>query len=142
MMPAPDLTALDAPALTAFINNEVAPFQLQIVDLRTTHGEVLSLYDLAAAPEPLLIGQMATDGDTSGKDVVSHLVSAAKAIDGVLNKHQTAFADLKLELENVITTMLKTQGDNLTKVDGQKFLTAIAGYNGDISGGSSSTTTP
>ncbi|HEY5834687.1 type VII secretion system-associated protein [Streptomyces sp.] len=141
-MPVPDLTALDAPALTAFINNEVAPFQLQIVDLRTSHGEILSLYDLAGTPQPLLIGQMATDGDTSGKDVVAHLVAAAKAIDTVLNKHQTAFSDLKRELEEVIRTMLKTQGDSLAEVEGQKFLTAIGDYNTDIGGSSSSTTRP
>lgn len=137
-----DLTKLDAPALRAFIDEDVHKFKTDIVTLRTTDGERKSLYDLATTTLPLVIGPMSEDGDSGGKNVVTNIVTAAKAIDGVLNRHSTAIDDLERNLRNVITTMLKTQGDNLAAVDGQKFLTAIADYSGDMGGGKSDTIPP
>ncbi|MEU3186702.1 type VII secretion system-associated protein [Streptomyces sp. NPDC006923] len=137
-----DLTKLDAPALRAFIDEDVHKFKTDIVTLRTTSEDRKSLYDLATTTLPLVIGPMSEDGDSGGKNVVTNIVTAAKAIDGVLNRHSTAIDDLERNLRNVVTTMLKTQGDNLAAVDGQKFLTAIADYNGDMGGGKSNTIPP
>lgn len=133
-----DLTKLDAPALQSFIDNDVRQFKADITALRTTSGDRKSLYDLSTDTAPLALGPMAGDADSGGKNVNSNVVAAAKAIDGVLNKHSTAVDDLERNLQNVITTMLKTQGQNLAEVDGQKFLTAIGDYSGDLGGGQGS----
>jgi Mg-chelatase subunit ChlI len=135
---ADNLTKLDAPALRAFIDHDVHQFRTDITTVRTTTPEVQSLYDVGAMPKPLAIGALAEDTDVGGKNLVDRVVKAAKAIDAVFNKHATAFDDLERNLNNVITTMLKTQGENLSAVDGQKFLTAIGDYDGDMGGSSSS----
>ncbi|MFD8810917.1 type VII secretion system-associated protein [Streptomyces sp. NPDC059627] len=135
-----DLTKLDAQALQAFIDNDVTTFYNDIVALRRAGQTPPALFDVANEPKPLLLGQMNTDGDTGGDNVLKNAIAAATAIDKVLNSHQSGFQDLRTELENVITTMLKTQGDNLADVDAQKFLSAIDGYVSDMGGGSTSTT--
>jgi hypothetical protein len=136
-----DLTKLDAAGLQAFIDGDLTTFYQDILALRSAGQNPPSLYDTAASPAPLTLGQMNGDTDTGGKGVVANAQTAAGAIDAVLNKHQTAFADLKIELNDVITTMLQTQDDSLTSIDGQKFLSAIDGYDGDIGGGGTTTTT-
>jgi hypothetical protein len=131
-----DLTKLDAPALRAFVEEEVQPFKDDIVRLRTSTDETgQSLYDMANSPAgPFVIGGMSGDGDTSGKNLVTHTTQAAAAIDTVLNRHSSAFDDLKANLLEVIKTMLKTQGESLEQVEGQKFLTAIREYDGTMTG--------
>ncbi|MEU3521807.1 type VII secretion system-associated protein [Streptomyces sp. NPDC006654] len=129
-----DLTKLNAPALQAFIDHDVAQFARDISDLRTSNDSRRSLYDTANASDVFVLGNLAGDSDTAAKNVVTNTVAAAKAIDGVLNRHSTAFADLDRNLRSVITTMLKTQGKSLQDVDGQKFLTAIKDYDGDMYG--------
>ncbi|MEU0949408.1 type VII secretion system-associated protein [Streptomyces canus] len=133
-----DLTALDPTALTSFADNDVHGFHTDLVTLRTSTPDVKSLYDIGNSTQPLVIGQMAGDSDSGGKNVVSNVIKSAGAIDAVLNKHVTAFADLQRNLEDVVSTMTKAQQDNLSEVDGQKFLTAIAAYGGDIGGSGSS----
>jgi hypothetical protein len=130
-----DLTKLDSKALQAFIDNDVTNFIADIAAMRAAGQSPPALYDYGANPGPLLLmGQMGADDATGGKAVLANAQSAAKAVDQVFNKHKTAFTDLKRELETVITTMLKTQGDSLATVDGQKFLTAIGNYDFDLSG--------
>lgn len=133
-----DLTTLNSAKLQAFIDHDVQTFQDNLRDMRAPGSTPMALFDLANAAQPLAIGQMSGDGDTSGKDVATNMAKAASAIDGVLGRHVVAFADLHRNLGEVITTMLKTQGDNLSTVDSQKFLTAISSYDRDMSG----TTTP
>jgi hypothetical protein len=60
----------------------------------------------------------------------------------VLRTHKESFEELKKELQNVITTMLKTQGDTLATIDGQKFVDALADYDFDMNGGDSSQQSP
>ncbi|MFE6894443.1 type VII secretion system-associated protein [Streptomyces sp. NPDC057694] len=129
-----DLTKLDAKVLQSFIDNDVHQFQADIAALRVSNPDRRSLYDVGNATDVFVLGSMANDSDTAGKSVVSNTVTAAKAIDDVFNRHSTAFADLDRNLRSVITTMLKTQGDSLADVDGQKFLSAIVDYNGDMYG--------
>ncbi|MER7183287.1 type VII secretion system-associated protein [Streptomyces hyaluromycini] len=136
-----DLTKLDAQGLQAFIDKDVTGFYNDIVALRRPGQTPPALFDVGNEPKPLLLGQMNSDGDTGGDTVLKNARTAATAIDKVLNNHQSGFQDLRTELENVITTMLKTQGDNLADVDAQKFLSAIDGYVSDMGGGSNSTTT-
>ncbi|GAA2339922.1 type VII secretion system-associated protein [Streptomyces kunmingensis] len=148
---AEDLTKLDPATLRAFIDNDVNGFHGDLVTVRTTTPDVQSLYDLGGSPTPLLIGQMGGDGDSGGKSVIGNLSNAAKAVDAVLNKHVTAFDDLERNLNEVLSSMKKAQEENLAAVDGQKFLTAIGDYTGDMggtggvggaSGGAGSPTTP
>ncbi|WP_329133373.1 type VII secretion system-associated protein [Streptomyces sp. NBC_01476] len=131
-----DLTKLDADALHAFINNDVTTFINDLVAIRKAGQTPPALYDYSTSPHPVVMGQMGGDDATGGKAVIANAQAAAKAIDQVFNKHKSAMDDLKRELENVITTMLKTQGDSLATVDGQKFLTAIKDYDFDLSGSS------
>ncbi|WP_331728264.1 type VII secretion system-associated protein [Streptomyces sp. NBC_01176] len=132
----PDLTKLDAPSLRTFAETDVREAGDEIARLRTSDQEGQSLYDISNAPNgPFFIGPMAGDSDTAGKSLVSHTIQSAKAIDSVLNRHLTAFRDLRRQLDDVVDTMLKTQGETLQQVDGQKFLSAIRGYDADMSGG-------
>ncbi|MBV2354907.1 type VII secretion system-associated protein [Streptomyces sp. J2-1] len=132
----PDLTALDATALQAFMDNDVDRFIDDIVQMRKAGQTPPALYDLQASPHPVQLGQMSGDDNTGGASVVANAKAAAKAIDQVLNHHHEAFTDLRRELGNVITTMLKTQGESLSGIDGQKFLTAIKDYDFEMNGGS------
>ncbi|MFF8593836.1 type VII secretion system-associated protein [Streptomyces sp. NPDC015220] len=133
----PDLTKLDASRLRTFAETDVREAGDEIARLRTSDQEGQSLYDISNAPSgPFVLGAMASDSDTAGKTLVSHTVQSAKAIDGVLNHHLTAFRDLRRELDDVVDTMLKTQGETLEQVEGEKFLSAIKGYDADMSGGS------
>ncbi|GGS69715.1 type VII secretion system-associated protein [Streptomyces griseoviridis] len=131
-----DLTKLDAPALRSFIDEEVQPFKDDIVRLRGSSPEQgQSLYDMSnASAGPFAIGPMGSDSDTAGKNLVAHTTQAASAIDTVLNRHSTAFDQLKGNLLEVIDSMLKTQGETLQQVEGQKFLTAIREYDGAMTG--------
>jgi hypothetical protein len=133
-----DLTKLDSKALQDFIDNDVEHFIDDIVSLRKAGQNPPALYDLSSSPTPVKLGQMSGDDHTGGAAVVKNAQAAAKAIDQVLNHHHEAFTDLKRELTNVITTMLKTQGESLSSVDGQKFLTAIKDYDFDMNSGSGS----
>lgn len=137
-----DLTKLDSQALQAFIDNDVTAFINDIVALRAAGQTPPALFDLSSSPHPVLMGQMGGDDNTGGKSVITNAQSAAKAIDQVLKTHKESFDDLKTELQDVITTMLKTQGESLASIDGQKFLTAIKNYDFDMSGGSSTTQQP
>jgi hypothetical protein len=132
-----DLTKLDAHALQSFIDNDVRQFKTDIVTLRTSQPALKSLYDISNSTAPLAIGALTGDTDTGGKSVTGNTTTAARAIDTVLNRHAVALDDLERNLQNVITTMLKTQGSNLEQVDGEKFLTAIGTYDGDMSGDTS-----
>ncbi|MFJ5266790.1 type VII secretion system-associated protein [Streptomyces sp. NPDC088387] len=130
----PNLTKLDAAGLQAFIDGDLVPFLNRLKELRAPGQTPPSLFDVSTMPRPLLLGNMNSDSDTGGDNVVKNAKTAATAIDTVLNKHVSAFQDLELELRNVITTMLNTQNTSLTDIDGQKFLSAIDDYMFDLDG--------
>ncbi|MET8566296.1 type VII secretion system-associated protein [Streptomyces flaveolus] len=130
-----DLTKLDAPALRAFVDEEVQPFKDDILRMRASSPDAQSLYDIAhTSPGPFAIGAMSGDGDTAGKDLVTHTTQAASAIDEVLNRHSNAFDDLKANLLETISSLLSTQKQTLEMVEGQKFLTALRDYDGAMTG--------
>ncbi|MEV7289966.1 type VII secretion system-associated protein [Streptomyces sp. NPDC093252] len=131
----PDLTQLNSTTLQAFIDSELVPFYNRLVQLRAPGQNPPSLFDIGSMPQPLVLGQMNGDSDTSGETVLSNTVTAANAIDKVLNKHVSAFRDLELELEEVIRKFLKTQDDNLSDVTAQKFMSAIDDYVAQMDGG-------
>ncbi|MET8829519.1 type VII secretion system-associated protein [Streptomyces sp. NPDC004610] len=133
-MPA-DLTKLDSTNLQQFIDGELKPFLDRIIEERRKGKTPPSLFDVSTMPRPLALGQMTGDSETGGETVLSNTVTAAGAIDKVLLKHESAIRDLQFELENVIKTMLKTQGDSLASIDGQKFLSAINDYTSEMDGG-------
>jgi hypothetical protein len=137
-----DLTKLDAKALQDFIDDDVTAFINDIVSLRKAGQTPPALFDLGNSPTPVAMGQMGGDDATGGKSVISNAQNAAQAIDKVLRTHKESFEELKKELQNVITTMLKTQGDTLVTIDGQKFVDALADYDFDMNGGDSSQQSP
>src|SRR3954471_2220254 len=120
---ADDLTALDPAALRAFAEHDVQGFHKDLVDMRVSTGDRKSLYDVAREPRAMRIGAMAEDAETAGKGVVTNLTKAGAAIDAVFNAHASAFADLRLNLLDVIAAMQKTQADSLAKFESAKFLT-------------------
>ncbi|MGW5352700.1 type VII secretion system-associated protein [Streptomyces sp. NPDC004031] len=132
-----DLTKLDAKALQDFIDDDVSAFITDIANLRKAGQKPPALFDLGSSPTPVTMGQMGGDDTTGGKNVVSNAQNAAQAIDKVLRTHKESFEELKKELQKVITTMLKTQGDTLATLDGQKFVDALSGYDFDMNGGDS-----
>ncbi|SFF47488.1 hypothetical protein SAMN05216251_115122 [Actinacidiphila alni] len=136
-----DLTKLDVAALRSFIDHGLTDFQKAITTLRTkpANGSV-SLYDMAGDPRPFVIAGMDQDADTGADKLVSNATTVADSIDTVLNKHAAAFTDLKANLNDVIKTMLDTQDQSLTSVDGQKFLSAVEEYEADLGGGSNALT--
>ncbi|MEU9336717.1 type VII secretion system-associated protein [Streptomyces sp. NPDC048290] len=131
----PNLTELNAANLQAFIDSELVAFYKRLVQLRAPGQTPPSLFDVSSMPKPLVLGQMNGDSDTGGEGVLSNAVTAAGAIDKVLNKHQSALRDLELELRDVIKKFLKTQDDNLVNVEAQKFMSAIDDYVGQMDGG-------
>ncbi|MGW0876564.1 type VII secretion system-associated protein [Streptomyces sp. NPDC002740] len=135
---ADDLTALDPAALRAFAEHDVQGFHKDLVDMRISTGDRKSLYDIAGEPSPVHIGALADDGETAGKTVVTNLTKAAAAIDAVFNAHASAFADLRINLLDVIAAMQKAQADSLQKFESAKFLTAIAPYESGLNGGNGS----
>ncbi|MGW0792665.1 type VII secretion system-associated protein [Streptomyces sp. NPDC002911] len=129
-----DLTSLDAPALQSFIDTEIGEFKTEMLALRTSNGDRKSLYDLGNATVPLVIGNLAGDEETGGKKVVTNMVTAAKAVDDVLARHTKMVDDLELCLRRAIEKMQKTQKANLVDVEGQTFLSLLAGTETSMNG--------
>jgi hypothetical protein len=130
-----DLTKLDYKALQDFIDDDVSGFITDIANLRQAGQDPPALFDLGSSPNPVLMGQMSGDDATGGKNVISNAQNAANAIDKVLRTHKESFEELKKELQNVIDTMKKTQGETLATLDGQVFVDDLADYDYDMNGG-------
>ncbi|WP_019065059.1 type VII secretion system-associated protein [Streptomyces prunicolor] len=147
-----DLTHLDATALKNFKNTDVADFITDLVNIRKDNAGVRSLKNLIAETgagsaqglaKILRIGLM-NGGDSSdpvgGSTLVEALKTQATALDKILTDQKTLFGDIDEALDETITTLLKTQGDSLDKIDGEKLLDIFDTVDGDM-GGSDSTTT-
>ncbi|MFE8950247.1 type VII secretion system-associated protein [Streptomyces sp. NPDC007856] len=135
------LTKLDATALQAFIDTDLSHFLTDIEHLRAPGQTPLALYDVGNG-HPLVLGNLEGDDNTGGKNLVTNTKTAATAIDAVLNKHKTAFTNLKSELHTIITTMLKTKDQNLQSIEAQKFLKGISGYEKSVDDGGTSGNLP
>ncbi|UNS99671.1 type VII secretion system-associated protein [Streptomyces tubbatahanensis] len=71
-------------------------------------------------PVPLAIGNLAQDQDSNGDRVNSAVVEMVNALEGILTSHKELFKDIDSALEETIETLLKTQGESLDSIEGQK----------------------
>ncbi|WP_037855227.1 type VII secretion system-associated protein [Streptomyces sp. NRRL S-340] len=131
------LERLDFAALQAFIDGGVAKFQEELKNIRLSDTKSPSLFELSTRTPVMRLGFLEQDESTGMQALSGRMKNAAGAVDKVLNKHVTAFGELHLKLDDVITTMRKAQQHNLTEVDAQKFLTALGGYEAALGGGNS-----
>ncbi|MEU9246435.1 type VII secretion system-associated protein [Streptomyces sp. NPDC048385] len=141
-----DLTHLDSTALKNFKNNDVADFISDLLAIRKDNAGVRSLKNLVAETgegsaaglaKILRIGLM-NGGDSKdpvgGSTLVEALKTQAGALDKILTGQKTLFDDIDDALEETITTLLKTQGDSLESIDGEKLLDIFDTVDGDMSG--------
>ncbi|MFF7467691.1 type VII secretion system-associated protein [Streptomyces sp. NPDC008092] len=141
-----DLTHLDSTALKNFKNNDVADFISDLLEIRKDKAGIRSLKNLLAetgddsasgAAKILRIGLM-NGGDSKdpvgGSTLVEALKTQAGALDKILKGQKTLFDDIDDALDETITTLLKTQGDSLTSIDGEKLLDIFDTVDGDMSG--------
>ncbi|MGW0832707.1 type VII secretion system-associated protein [Streptomyces prunicolor] len=146
-----DLTHLDSTALKNFKDHDVADFISNLLEIRQDKAGVRSLKNLIAETgagsaqglaKILRIGLM-NGGDSSdpvgGGTLVEALKTQATALDKILTGQKTLFDDIDDALEETITTLLKTQGDSLDKIDGEKLLDIFDTVDGDMSGSDSKT---
>ncbi|MFD6531014.1 type VII secretion system-associated protein [Streptomyces sp. NPDC060184] len=135
------LEQLDYAALQNFVDTDVSGFLHRIDDVRAPDAHPTSLYDVSKKPQVLAIGAMAGDDQTGGKNMCDNAKKAATAIDGVLNRHKTAFTKLQTDLGNVIRDMKKAEGNNLTNVTSADFMRGIGDYTTALGGSSTGTGT-
>ncbi|MBK3571722.1 MULTISPECIES: type VII secretion system-associated protein [unclassified Streptomyces] len=146
-----DLTHLDSTALKNFKNTDVADFINDLLAIRKDNAGVRSLKNLIAETgagsaqglaKILRIGLM-NGGDSSdpvgGGTLVEALKTQATALDKILTDHKTLFDDIDDALDETITKLLKTQGDSLDSIDGEKLLDIFDTVDGDMSGSDSKT---
>lgn len=146
-----DLTHLDSTALKNFKKNDVADFISDLLEIRKDKSGVRSLKNLIAETgagsaqglaKILRIGLM-NGGDSSdpvgGSTLVEALKTQATGLDKILTGQKTLFDDIDDALDETITTLLKTQGDNLDSIDGEKLLDIFDTVDGDMSGTDSNT---
>jgi hypothetical protein len=146
-----DLTHLDSTALKNFKNTDVADFINDLLAIRKDNAGVRSLKNLIAETgagsaqglaKILRIGLM-NGGDSSdpvgGSTLVEALKTQATGLDKILTGQKTLFDDIDDALDETITTLLKTQGDSLDSIDGEKLLDIFDTVDGDMSGTDSKT---
>ncbi|MGX9884573.1 type VII secretion system-associated protein [Streptomyces sp. NPDC002276] len=146
-----DLTHLDSTALKNFKNTDVADFINDLLAIRKDNAGVRSLKNLIAETgagsaqglaKILRIGLM-NGGDSSdpvgGGTLVEALKTQATALDKILTDHKTLFDDIDDALDETITKLLKTQGDSLDSIDGEKLLDIFDTVDGDMGGSGSKT---
>jgi hypothetical protein len=140
-----DLTHLDSNALKTFKNQDVAAFKKDLKDVREDSAGVKSLKNLITNngddsikhKSILRIGIMG-GGDSSdpigGGALLSALGKKATTLDDLFVSQGTLFDDIDEALETTLTTLLKTQGDSLTSIDGEKLLDIFGSVEDDMSG--------
>ena len=146
-----DLTHLDSTALKNFKNTDVADFINDLLAIRKDNAGVRSLKNLIAETgagsaqglaKILRIGLM-NGGDSSdpvgGGTLVEALKTQATALDKILTDQKTLFDDIDDALDETITKLLKTQGDSLDAIDGEKLLDIFDTVDGDMGGSDSKT---
>lgn len=141
-----DLTHLDSTALKNFRNNDVADFIAALLDIRKDKAGVRSLKNLVAetgadsasgGAKILRIGLMGggdAEDPTGGATLVEALRTQATSLDSIFVSQKTLFDDIDDALEETITTLLKTQGESLASIDGEKLMDIFDTVDDEMSG--------
>ncbi|WP_405389894.1 type VII secretion system-associated protein [Streptomyces sp. NBC_01102] len=90
---------------------------------------------LAGAVLPLTIGGMTKDTVTNGQHLNKAVVAMITEVTGILDDQKILFESIEDSLETTIEKLFKTQGENLEKIEGQKFLDIFSDVD-DVIGGS------
>ncbi|MER7786528.1 type VII secretion system-associated protein [Streptomyces sp. NPDC097640] len=132
-----------------FINVDVHDFQAELKKILKDKGDIPALLSLksenphgwkgANVPSgtklPLTIGSMTEEETlTNGSHLHKSLVKLIDQIVEMIEDQQTLFDDIEDNLRDTVNTLLKTQDDNLAKIDGEKFLDHIEDVDDDLSG--------
>jgi hypothetical protein len=138
-----DLTHLDATGLQSFLDGDVAEFIKDLKNIRLDdNNQVQALKSIldgrntadTLQENPVLaIGLMTGDDTVHGKTLVDKVKTAAQSIDDVFVAQGTLFKDVDRDLQETITSLLKTQGSSLASIDGEKILDIFSDVNSDLS---------
>ncbi|MDQ0790858.1 type VII secretion system-associated protein [Streptomyces sp. B3I8] len=140
-----DLTHLDSTALKNFKNQDVGGFRTDLKNIREDAAGVKSLKntitnngdDSIEKKSILRIGMMGGGDNTDalgGGALLTSLTKKATGLDNIFVSQGTLFGDIDSALDDTITTLLKTQGDSLTSIDGEKLLDIFGTVDDDMSG--------
>ncbi|MYW12518.1 type VII secretion system-associated protein [Streptomyces sp. SID2563] len=141
-----DLTHLDSTALKNFKNNDVGDFITDLLNIRKDNAGVRSLKSLVAETgtgsasgdaKMLRIGLMGggdSEDPTGGSALIEALKTQGGALDGIFKSQKVLFDDIESALEETITTLLKTQGDTLASIEGEKLMDIFDTVDDDMSG--------
>jgi hypothetical protein len=151
MADAPKLT-MDKAGLQAFIDNDVKPFLKEIEKLSDEDSFGPSVWhilgkkdyantDLLGLELPLSVGLMTGDsakglGDVKAGPLSDQITKLAEGIITILETHKELFEEVIDALETTMEKLLKQQGDNLTKIDGEKFVDIFEDVDEILSGSS------
>ncbi|MEU6483638.1 type VII secretion system-associated protein [Streptomyces sp. NPDC046887] len=87
---------------------------------------------------PLTIGIMKdNDKEVSGKNLQDSVKKMITNIKTILEEQKTLFGDIDDNLRTSIEKLFKTQGDNLAKIEGDKFLDIFEDVDETLGGGES-----
>ncbi|MEU3185083.1 type VII secretion system-associated protein [Streptomyces sp. NPDC006923] len=92
---------------------------------------------LPGAALPLTIGGMVKDASTNGQHLSTAVVKMITDVTAILDDQKILFDSIDENLQTTLEKLFKTQGENLEKIDGEKFLDIfsdvdeILGGNGD-----------
>lgn len=141
---------LDKAWLENFLNHDIAEFIAEIKkimgDGAGPDGAVVPALDallptgahgdwaLPGAELPLTIGGMAKDSVTNGQHIKDAVVELIGAVTTILEDQKLLFDDIDDNLRTSIETLFKTQGDNLAKIDGDKFLDIFSDVDESLGG--------
>lgn len=129
---------LDKAWLENFLNHDILNFRDALKKITrdglSTTGEVIpSLENLSArgkvtddwpieATRPLMIGYMADNETVNGAALVEAVTNLIKELVPILDNQVQLFEDIEDNLRTSIEELFEAQGENLTRIDGDKLL--------------------
>lgn len=141
-----DLTRLNSEGLKRFVEEDLDEFIRYTKDIREdapAQGpralksliEGYTTPDTQGLPNQFLrIGKLGNDDGVHGAELTKRIESGAKGIDDVLVTMGSLFKHIDADLRETIETLLKTQGDSLAAIGGQKLLDIFSDVDSDLSG--------
>jgi hypothetical protein len=139
---------LDKAGLQDFVDNQITPFETSLKHLAddddqsgVTMNSLLGKGTIKTTDKPIFhkqpplsIGQLRTDKDWGGDQLISKINDLATSVSDVLVKQIKLFGDLHTNLNTTITKLMTGQHDTLEKIDGKLFLDSLGTVPGDFQG--------
>ncbi|HEY5833942.1 type VII secretion system-associated protein [Streptomyces sp.] len=123
---------LDKEGIRQFVENEVKPFLAEIVKMTKPDTFAPSLAQIIGKDQydnpdwfglvtPLAIGLMGAENGP-GAPLNKKVATSGESVVETLELHRELFTEIEQALEETVEKLFKAQGDNLEKVDGDKFM--------------------